>query len=360
MQFDLDDDRELLRSSTRDLLEAEAPLAQTRSLMEDAADGYSKAFFGQLAELGYFGLLLSEEEGGAAMGAVGLAAVLTEMGRVALPGPFLESVMAAELLRRAEGEAAAGLLRRLLGGEALVVWADREGLAGAEPGPTETRLESGRIRGQKTFVPFGAQADALLVTTTGGVALVARPDAGWASTALPTLDHAQRFVRIELDGPAELLTLSDAALDEVRRLGSLGAAATLLGLMDRSLEITLAYMAEREAFGAPLASFQALQHRAADMLMKTETTRSAVFRAAWASDEGEPDAAFLVAVAKAWAGDAARRVCGEAIQMHGGVGYTWEYDPHVYLKRVKTLESFHGSTRAQIEAALERAPIAAE
>ncbi|MAE95369.1 MAG: hypothetical protein CL910_11970 [Deltaproteobacteria bacterium] len=359
MQFELDDERSLLRSSTRELLEGEAALEDTRSLMEDASEGYSKAFFGQLAELGYFGLLLSEDEGGADMGALGLAAVLAEMGRVALPGPFLESVVASEILRRAEGDAAAALLARVVAGDALVVLADREGLGGAAPAPIATRLEAGQLTGVKTFVPFGEQADALIVTTADGLALAQRPDAGWSASPLPTLDHAQRFAQIELGGPAELLAVQDGALDAAGRLGTLGAAALLFGLMERSLEIALAYMMERQAFGSPLAGFQALQHRAADMLIKVETTRSAVFRAAWALDQRTEDAPFLVAVAKAWAGDAGRLVCGESIQVHGGVGYTWEYDPHVYLKRVKTLEAFFGSTREQLEAALHLAPVAA-
>ncbi len=96
----------------------------------------------------------------------------------------------------------------------------------------------------------------------------------------------------------------------------------------------------------------ALQHRCADMLLKTESTRSAVFRAAWAADHDPAEFPYLAAVAKAWAGDAGRFVCGEALQLHGGVGYTWEYDPHIYLKRTKTLEQFYGSTRSQLESAL--------
>lgn len=358
MQFELDEERTMLRSSTRELLEGEASLEDTRSLMEDASEGYSKAFYSQLAELGYFGLLLSEQEGGADMGALGLAAVLAEMGRVALPGPFLETVIAAEILRHAEGDAAKALLARVVAGEALVVVASREGINGAVSEPVASQLSAGQLRGTKSFVSFGAQADALIVTAIDGPVLIHRPDAGWNSSALPTLDHAQRFVQIELNGPAEALTVPGGTLEGAERLGSLGAAALLLGLMERSQELALAYMMERQAFGAPLASFQALQHRAADMLIKVETTRSAVFRAAWSLDQGTEDAPFLVAVAKVWAGDAGRLVCGETIQMHGGVGYTWEYDPHIYFKRVKTLEAFFGSTREQLDTALQLAPAA--
>jgi alkylation response protein AidB-like acyl-CoA dehydrogenase len=207
----------------------------------------------------------------------------------------------------------------------------------------------------KRFVPFGAQADALIVETTGGLVLVPRPAAGWSAKPMPTIDHAQRFAEIALDDAGTLLcegAPACQAIGEADRFGALGASAMLLGLMERALEITTAYTMERQAFGAPIASFQALQHRAADMLLQTESARSAVYRAAFAAEHQPEEAAYLIAVAKAWTGPGARLVCGEAIQMHGGVGFTWEYDPHVFLKRVKTLEQFHGSTRAMTERVL--------
>jgi alkylation response protein AidB-like acyl-CoA dehydrogenase len=188
------------------------------------------------------------------------------------------------------------------------------------------------------------------------VVLVERPASGWNAKPLPTIDHAQRFAEIALDAPGALVCDgADAcrAMGEVDRLGALGAAALLLGLMERAQEITVAYTMERHAFGAPIAINQALQHRAADMVLQVESARASVYRAAFAAERDTQDAAYLVTVAKAWAGPAARLVCGEAIQMHGGVGFTWEYDPHVFLKRVKTLEQFYGSTRAQLEHALQ-------
>ena len=127
--------------------------------------------------------------------------------------------------------------------------------------------------------------------------------------------------------------------------------------MERSLELSVAYLKDRKAFGVPIGSFQALQHRAAEMLLRTESSRSAVYRAAWAFDHDPAAAPLLAAAAKAYCGDAGRYVCGETIQIFGGVGYTWEYDPHIYWKRVKTLEQFCGSTREQLEAVLEAAGI---
>jgi len=355
MQFELDEDRALLKSSTRELLEKEAPVTATRPIMETSPEGFPRALYAQLAELGYLGLLLDEADQGSGMGPIGLAAVLHEMGRVALPGPYLELVLAVETLRRAGGDVAAKWQRDVVAGERLVLAAEHEGLAGVEPAAPATRLEGGRVRGRKVFVPYGACADALIVTTAQGLALVERPASGWSVTPLETLDHAQRFVEITLDAPATLLADGAKACEiaGIRlRFGAFGAAAFLLGLEERCLELAVDYLLERKAFGVPIGSFQALQHRAADMLLRVESSRSSVYRAAWAL-EHDPDAAdLLVAAAKAYCGDSARAVCGETIQLFGGVGYTWEYDPHIYFKRVKTLEQSYGTTREQLERAL--------
>jgi alkylation response protein AidB-like acyl-CoA dehydrogenase len=356
MQFDLDEDRALLKQSTRELLEAESPLAESRLLMEDSAEGYSKALYKSLAELGYLGLAVPDEDGGTGVGWVGLAAVLEEMGRVAFPGPFLDLVIAAEALRSCAGDVAGEWLRKLIAGNAVVILAERETLSGEEPATPGTHFADGRVTGIKHFVAFGRQADALLVTTDAGVVLVPRPDAGWNAQSLEALDHAQRFAAIELDAPGTLiadLSASAPVLETCRRLSAFGASALMLGLVERSLEMAVSYTMERQAFGAPLASFQALQHREADMFLETEATRAAVYRAGWAADASPGEAPLLVAVAKVQAGEAGRKVCGENIQLHGGVGYTWEYDPHIYYKRIKTLEHFYGPVRDQLDAVLD-------
>ena len=354
MRFDLDEEQDLLARSTREMLEKEASLDRSRDVMETREEGYAKPFYIRLGALGYPGLLLPKDEGG--LGAIAFAAVLAEMGRVALPGPFLDLAVAVRTLSSSGAEASAELLQRAVAGRALVVWARCESRASADPGTPEARCADGRVSGTKTFVPFGAYADALLVETREGIALVERPASGWNAVAQETIDHAQRFAEITLDDPATLLASGDEArtlLAEAERLGALGAAAQMFGLMESSLEKTVAYVGEREAFGAPIGSFQVLQHRCADMLLQAESTRSAVFRAAWAEEHAPETATDLVAVAKAWAGPAGRFVCGQTIQLHGGVGFTWEYAPHIYLKRLKTLETFYGSTSAQLDRVLE-------
>ena len=354
MQFELNEDQALLKASTREMLETESPLAQSRAVMEDNPDGYAKKLYADLGELGYLGILRSEDGGG--MGAIAFAAVLSEMGRVAFPGPFLEVALAVRALESCGADAAGSWLDAASAGEKIVVMARGESMSNSDASSIACQFANGRVSGSKVFVPFGAQADALLVETEQGIALVERPDAGWNATALTTFDHAQRFANLTFDEPGELVAEGAEArriLDDASRLGALGASAVMLGCMESALEASLKYTTEREAFGVPIGSFQGLQHRAADMLIKTESSRAAVFRAAWAEENGEPDAGYLISVAKAWAGPSGRFVCGQSIQLHGGVGYTWEYDLHVWFKRVKTLEQFYGSTRAHTEATVE-------
>ena len=360
MQFDLNEDQAMLRNATRELLENEAALADSRGVMEESAEGFDKSIYRQLGELGYLGLLLSEEEGG--LGPIAFAIVMAEMGRVAFPGPFLDLTLAARTLADCSNDVAREWLAKATEGDATVVLAQEESLHGTPPAQPATRYADGKVTGSKVFVPFGAEADALIVSTAEGLALVARPGTGWNATPLTTIDHAQRFVGIEFDSEATLIAGKEEGanlLAQALRLGALGASAQMVGLMERALEIAVEYTSEREAFGAPIGSFQALQHRCADMLIQTESARSATFRAAWAEEAGEDNAGYLASVAKAWAGPAGRFVGGQAIQLLGGVGFTWEYDPHIYLKRLKTLEQFHGSTSWHVENALALAPVLA-
>ena len=369
MRFALSDEQELLRRTARDFFSREATLEKTRAALEDHPAGYPPELYAQLAELGYFdfgplgesGAEAATEAGSAAtdagMGAVALALLLHEAGRVALPGPFLDLAIAAELLRLAPDRAARDLLERIRAGEAIAIAADLETASGEVPSPPTARCADGTLRGAKRFVAFGHCADALLVTTREGIAFAERPAGGWRSTALRSLDHAQRRCDVWLDQPARLIATgpdAERALEGARRLGALGAAAQLLGLMEHCLEATLEYLKERRAFGIPIGSFQALQHRAADLLLRTESTRASVYRAAWALDAQPRRAPLLVATAKAYAGEAARFVCGQAIQLHGGTGFTWECDLHVFYKRAQTLTQFYGTQRDQLAIVLQQ------
>jgi len=348
MRFDLSEDQALLRGSTRDFLAAEAPLEKTRRTIEHDPRGVDRETWGKLAEMGYLGLVAPAAAGGQGLGAVELAVVCEEVGRTCLPGPYLDVVLAASVLAAAGGQDA--LLADVVAGRRTAVLARADALYAGETKET-TRFANGRVRGTKHFVPFGASADVLLVGTPEGVCLVERP---FDTVPLETLDPAQRFVTVQLDHPAKLLgpaTLLGAA----DRLAAVGAGAQLLGIMAKLLETTLEYVQTRRAFNRPIGAFQALQHRLADMLLRVESTRSAVYRAAWAVAAGDAEAALGCATAKAYAGESSRLVCGEAIQMHGGIGFTWELDVHLYFKRAKTLEQHYGGTEQQLERALEAA-----
>jgi alkylation response protein AidB-like acyl-CoA dehydrogenase len=348
MKFELSEDQALLRQSTRDFLTSEYPLERNRGIMENDPRGYESHEWDRLAEMGYLGLILPPSVGGQGLGVIELAIVLEEVGRACMPGPYLDAVLAAAVLADAGGHES--LLSDIATGRQLVTLAREDAVFAGSSGPP-THFADGRVRGTKYFVPFAAHADALLVTTPEGLCLAHGP---FPATALPTLDPAQRFGAVRLDHAAEAigaLTL----LERGDQRAAVGAAAVLLGIMSRCLEMTLEYVQTRQAFKRPIGSFQALQHRLADMLLKTESTRSAVYRAAWCFDTGDRDTALACATAKAYAGDAARLVCGEAIQMHGGIGFTWELDLHFYFKRAKTLEQHYGSTTVQLERALAAA-----
>jgi alkylation response protein AidB-like acyl-CoA dehydrogenase len=345
MRFELSDDQQLLRSSTRDFFTKAAPLEHSRRVMEQDARGFEPPQWRQLAEMGYVGLVVPSDRGGQGLGAVELAVVAEEAGRVCLPGPWLDAVLAAALLATAGGQDE--LLRQVCEGHKVATIArfDAPFAGAAEPA---VRLEGGRLRGTKYFVPFANAADALCVVTPAGIALATGP---FDVTPTPTIDLAQRFGTVAFDQAATLLG-PVTLLETIDRLAAVGAGAMLLGIMQRCLETTLAYVNTRAAFNRPIGAFQALQHRLANMLLRVESTRSAVYRAAWCLDADDADAALACATAKAYAGDAARLVCGETIQMHGGIGFTWELDVHVFFKRAKTLEQFYGSTEDQLERAL--------
>ncbi len=348
MKFELSDDQALLRNSTRDFLTSEFPLEKSRNVMEHSKEGYDPGEWRRLAEMGYLGLVLPARVGGQGLGAVELAVVLEEMGRLCLPGPFLDVVLAASVLTA--GGKHDALVGEIVAGKKIATLACHDApYAGTAARPLA--VTSGRVQGTKYFVPFAASADALVVAGSDGLALAHGP---FAVTALSTIDLAQRFGDVALEHPVTPIGPL-ALLDRVDRLAAVGASAMLLGIMARSLEMTLEYVQTRQAFKRPIGAFQALQHRLADMLLKTESTRSAVYRAAWCLDTDDTDAALACATAKAYAGDAARLVCGETIQMHGGIGFTWELDVQLYFKRAKTLEQHYGSTEVQLERALAAA-----
>lgn len=344
MKFDLSEDQQLLRSATTDFLAAECPIETSRQLAETEGEGFSRKHWAKLAELGYLGLCVSESAGGQGLGPIELAVVCHQLGRVCFPGPYLDVVLAAKALEAAGGRE--DVLRDIMAGESIVVIAHHDTVWPGEKG--RTVLDRGRVTGTKYFVPYGASADRLVVVAGEDCVLV---DGPFECLAMPTIEEAQRFAEVRLDHPAERIG-GKALVDGLDDWAAVGAAAIALGLCEAALERSVEYSRQRETFGKPIGAYQVLQHRMADMLLRTESTRSAVYRAAWALARADRDSALIASAAKAYAVESAGVVTRDSVQIHGGNGFTWEYDLHCFLKRAITLDQHYGATAVMADRAL--------
>jgi alkylation response protein AidB-like acyl-CoA dehydrogenase len=343
VKFDLSEDQQLLRSSTVDFLASESPIAVSREISESPGEGFSREHWKKIAELGYLGLVLAENVGGQGMGPIELAIVCEEMGKVCFPGPYLDLVLAARVLELAGRERE---LAEIIDGRTIVTAAIADRVWPNDR--ADVRFEGGRVGGTKYFVPFAASADRLVVATPQGLVLA---DGPFKAEPMETLDEAARFARVTLDNPAERVGDNDL-LAKVFDLIHVGAAADALGICQWGLEASLRYSQERRTFGKPIGTYQVLQHRMADMLVRTESARAAVYRAAWCVADSTPDARLAAGAAKAYAVESACQIARDTVQIHGGNGFTWEYDIHRYLKRAMTLEQHHGRSDDVLERAL--------
>ncbi len=344
MRFDLSEDQQLLRSATADFLAAECPIEVARQVAEGPGEGFSRTHWRKLAELGYLGLVVGESHGGQGLGAIELAVVCHELGKACFPGPYIDVVLAAKALE-ASGKAS-DVLASVVAGKAIVVLARR---AAVWPGQaSDLAFRGDRVNGSVFFVPHGAAADRLLVLVGNDLLLV---DGSFETVAMPTLDEAQRFAQVKLDNAAIRIG-SRQLLDALDDLGAVAAAAYGLGLGEAALARSVAYARQRETFGKPIGAYQVLQHRMADMLLRSELSRSAVYRAAWSLAGGTADAGLIVAAAKAYAIESANAIARDSVQIHGGNGFTWEYDLHCFLKRAMTLDQHYGTTAAMTDRAL--------
>jgi len=271
---------------------------------------------------------------------VALAILLAEMGRVVLPGPFFPTVV---LAGTAIAEAGSEAQRK----ELLPSIAEGELLAAAVlPSSQEHAGVSFRddaLHGEASFVMDGAVADRIVVATAGGLYVTAGRD-GVEAAPISSMDQTRKVADLRFDGaPAE--RLGDAGWLAVQRVldrACVGLAAEMLGGAERVLELSVDYAKQRVQFDRPIGSFQAVKHRAADMLLEVESLRSAVYYAAWALERDHPDASLAASMAKAYASDAYRKVAASGIQIHGGIGFTWEADLHLYFKRAKASEVAFG------------------
>lgn len=343
MQFGLTESQEILRDSARKFFAGECPMAEVRRLMETET-AYDAKLWGKLAEQGYTGIIFAEEFGGVGLGIVELILLLEEAGRALLPGPFFTTVVQAGALLDAAGSAEQKkkYLGAICRGESRVTVAFLE--AGASWDPADIRIEAadGKITGEKLFVPDAAAADVILVVARNGVFAVDAKAAGVTIKAMPGMDLTRRQYSVKFKSATGEKLANAAGLPRARSIATAGLVAEMVGGMQRTLDLSVEYAKTRKQFGKPIGTYQAVQHQCADMYLEAESSRSAVYYAAWALEQNTPDAATAVSIAKMYASDACRTVGNRGIQIHGGMGFTWENDLHLYYRRAKACETMFG------------------
>jgi alkylation response protein AidB-like acyl-CoA dehydrogenase len=354
MYFDLTDEQQAIKSTAHDFLAARFKSERIREIAA-SEDGFDASGWQEMAELGWAGLALPEEWGGQGLGIVELAVLFEEMGYALAPSPLLSNtVVGLALAAGGSDEQKERWLRPLAAGELRGVPALFDAGAPVEPGKfamaAEADGEGVVLSGEKTLVMDAASADFFLVATAdGGRHIVERGASGVSVTPEESIDLTRRLssVRFENVQVAPEATLPSGAEDyfPVFLRACVALAAESTGVAQRALEMSVAYAKDRQQFGRPIGAYQAVSHRCAQMLLETENSRSAVYGAAWAAD-AEPESLPLAAsMAKAYASDAGWRVPDAAIQVHGGIGFTWEHDLHFFLKRGRANAASFGDAK---------------
>jgi alkylation response protein AidB-like acyl-CoA dehydrogenase len=362
MDLGFTDEQELLRRQARDFLDRECPTARVRQVMEDEL-GHDPRMYARMVELGWTAIPFAERHGGLGLGLVDLAVVLEEMGRHVVPSPFQSSVGLAGMTVAASGDEAqaARLLPSICDGSrrATVALVEESGRwdAGGVRMAAERSGDAWLLRGEKLFVPDAQVAGRMIVATRtaddpadGLTLLVVDTDApGVTVRPLASMDATRRIAAVGFDGvevPGDAVVGEPGRGWAVLRRGldraMVCVAAELAGTAQRVLEMSVEYAKVRQQFGRPIGAYQAVSHRCADMLVMVESARSLAYHAAWALDNDVPEAPLAAAMAKAYAGEAARTVASNGLQVHGGIGFTWEHDIHLHLKRAKWGEATLG------------------
>jgi alkylation response protein AidB-like acyl-CoA dehydrogenase len=347
----------LFAATTQAFLQKELPLSRVRDL-HSGGIAFELAWWQRAAQLGWTALLVPEELGGGSVSGDGfadLAMVAEQLGKTAAPGPLYPvSVVLTALLGSTEPHAHAATIESLIAGETIASWAVYEpgrGWAPHEPSVTATPTDSGyRIHGVKDRVEAGAQSDLLLVVarTDDGVRqfLVRTDAAGVHIEPQQSIDLVKQYARVQFDGvevehAAALGGTTD--IDRQSQIAQVLQCAEVVGILQTVFDFTVAWALDRHSFGRPLASYQALKHRFADMKMWLEACRATTAAAVTAISERSGDASLSAAIAKSYVGEMACEIIQSCVQMHGGIGVTWEHDLHVYLRRATLYRSMFGT-----------------
>lgn len=336
MDLTLGPEQEAVRTAIRDVLADRQSPARVRQVMV-AEPPVDDVLWREAAMLGWFGLALAEDAGGAGYGLVEATLLFQEIGRSVVPGPWLGTVLAVRAL--ADTPAARDRLADVLAGGTRVAVVDD---------PDDRLARGARLEGEARTVLDAGSAHALLVLGREVGRLVGTQAPGVRVRSTPSIDPTRRIGSVAFNGAGDVPLVGDAR--RWRLEGATLAAAEALGVAERTVELSVEYAKVRRQFGKPIGTFQAIKHRCADMAVRAEVARALVTYAAVALDEGEDGVARHVAMAKALAGNAALVNATDNIQNHGGMGYTWESDAHLYLKRARLLEHCFGTRTTHLDA----------
>lgn len=357
MEQQLSEDQEAFLDTTRRFLAAECTIASVRALEHEPA-GFTDAMWRQAAELGWTSLLVAEADGGGSLSDHGLSdlvLVAEEMGRTVAPGPLVPTNVVAETVsRHGTDDQRAAVLPGLLDGSAIAAWCGPAPV-GAQPSGDGVVLD-----GICTPVEAGAQARHLLVAFRHdggtGQALIAADTPGVEVVPLDGLDLVRRFAEVRFTGAevdaADLVggpSGAEADIERQLQVACVLQCAESVGAIDHVLAMTIEYLGDRYSFGRPLASYQALKHRIADDKLALEASHAIATGAARAVATGRADAGEMVSAAKAWIGPHATELVQDAVQLHGGIGVTWEHDLHLYLRRVTVNRATYGTPEDHAE-----------
>jgi alkylation response protein AidB-like acyl-CoA dehydrogenase len=356
MNFAFSDEQEELRTGVRRFLAEKSPETEVRRLM-DTADGYDPAVWSQMADqLGLQSLTIPEEFGGSGFTYVELTVVLEEMGAALLCAPFFSTVVLAAnaLLTSGDDEAKKSYLPGIASGETIATLAITEDNGKWDFSGIECAATKGDdgwvLDGHKMFVIDGAVANLIVVAarTAAGVTLFAVDGeaSGLTRTNLPTMDQTRKQARLEFSStPATLIGTdggAEAGLSKTLDLAAVALAAEQVGGAQHVLDASVEYAKTRIQFGRPIGSFQAIKHKCADMLLEVESAKSAAYYAAWAAAEDSDELPVVASLAKSYCSEAYFHSAAENIQIHGGIGFTWEHPAHLYFKRAKSSELLFG------------------
>jgi alkylation response protein AidB-like acyl-CoA dehydrogenase len=317
VDFELSDDQVALRDAARSLLDRRSSPSQVRAVV-DAGGGIDDDLWSAMVEQGWTALAVPEGRGGLGLGIVELALLLEEIGGHVAPAPLLQQALALDAL--VTGDGPGELIDALVSGEAIGTVAF-----------TPLTTNGAAVTGRPEPVIHAPLARVLIVRTEDELFAVD----GIESTAEPVMDRTRSLGWVALDGAPAVRLGGPEAVERFVDLGALGHSAELLGASARVLDLSVEYAKERVQFGRPIGSFQAVKHRCADMLVDVEGMRSAVYHAAWALGAGDADCSVAASTAKTWCSDASRRVMASGLQVHGGIGFTWEHDLHLFVKRAQ-------------------------